>query len=160
MQAKTVDLCDQYAAELQVAAPIFRDYGGAIAFSGPISTVQVYEDNVLLRAVLAEPGQGRVLVVDGGGSLRCALVGDQLAMLGLGNGWAGIVINGCIRDVAALAELQFGVKALAANPLRSAKQGTGARDVELAFAGLTCTPGQYLYADEDGLIVAARPLER
>jgi regulator of ribonuclease activity A len=127
MQAKTTDLCDQYADELQVAAPIFRSYGGKIAFCGPISTVQVHEDNVLVRAALAEPGAGRVLVVDGGGSLRCALVGDQLAALGLGNGWAGVVINGCIRDVAALRELAFGVQALAATPLRSAKHGTGAR---------------------------------
>jgi regulator of ribonuclease activity A len=159
MQAKTVDLCDQYADQLQVAVPIFRDYGGKIAFCGSISTVQVHEDNVLVRAALEEQGAGRVLVVDGGGSLRCALVGDQLAALGLGNGWAGVVINGCIRDVATLAGLPFGVKALAANPLRSAKYGTGARDVQLGFAGLTCRPGQYLYADEDGIIVAERPLE-
>ena len=159
MQMKTADLCDQHAADLQVAAPIFRDYGGALAFCGPISTVQVYEDNLLVRAALEEPGEGRVLVVDGGGSLRCALVGDQLAALGLGNGWAGVVINGCIRDVAMLAELKFGVKALAANPLRSVKQGRGARDVQVEFAGLTWRPGQYLYADEDGLIVAERPLE-
>ena len=158
MQAKTVDLCDQYAAELQVAAPIFRDYGGTIAFCGPISTVQVHEDNVLVRAALEEPGQGRVLVVDGGGSLRCALVGDQLAALGIGSGWAGIVINGCIRDIAALAELRIGIKALAANPLRSAKRGAGARDVAVTFAGLTWAPGQYLYADEDGIIVAGHPL--
>ena len=159
MQAKTTDLCDQYADKLQVAVPIFRSYGGNIVFSGPISTVQVHEDNVLVRAALAEPGAGRVLVVDGGGSLRCALVGDQLAALGLGNGWTGIVINGCIRDVAALAELKFGVQALAANPLRSAKRGTGARDIQVVFAGLTCAPGQYLYADEDGIIVAEQPLE-
>ena len=159
MQAKTADLCDQYAAEIHVAAPIFRNYGGKIAFCGPISTVQVYEDNVLVRAALEEPGAGRVLVVDGGGSLRCALVGDQLAALGLGNGWAGIVVNGCIRDVATLAELSFGVQALAATPLRSAKRGVGARDGQVAFAGLVFTPGQYLYADEDGIIVADRPLE-
>ena len=159
MQPKTTDLCDQYAAELQVAAPIFHSYGGQVAFSGPISTLQVYEDNVLVRAALEEPGAGRVLVVDGGGSLRCALVGDQLAALGLSNGWAGVVINGCIRDVAVLAELSFGVKALASNPLRSAKQGTGARNVEVSFAGLTCKPGQFLYADEDGVIVAEGPLE-
>jgi regulator of ribonuclease activity A len=159
MQPKTTDLCDQYADELQVAVPIFRSYGGKIAFSGPISTVQVHEDNVLVRAALEEPGAGRVLVVDGGGSLRCALVGDQLAALGLSTGWAGVVINGCIRDVAALAELEFGVQALAANPLRSAKRGAGARDVQVTFAGLVCTPGQYLYADEDGIIVAERPLE-
>ena len=159
MQAKTTDLCDQYADELQVAVPIFRSYGGKVAFYGPISTVQVHEDNVLVRAALEEPGAGRVLVVDGRGSLRCALVGDQLAALGLGNGWAGVVINGCIRDVAALAELAFGVQALASNPLRSAKRGTGARDVQVTFAGLVCAPGQYLYADEDGIIIAKWPLE-
>ncbi|MDQ2998953.1 MAG: ribonuclease E activity regulator RraA [Chloroflexota bacterium] len=159
MQAKTVDLCDQYADKLQVATPIFRDYGGKLAFCGPISTVQVHEDNVLVRAALEEPGNGRVLVVDGGGSLRCALVGDQLAALGLGNGWAGVVINGCIRDITALAGLPFGVKALATNPLRSAKRGMGARDIQVVFAGLTCTPEHYLYADEDGIIVAERPLE-
>jgi regulator of ribonuclease activity A len=159
LQPKTTDLCDQYAAELQVAAPIFRNYGGEVAFCGPISTVQVYEDNVLVRAALEEPGAGRVLVIDGGGSLHCALVGDQLAALGVRNGWAGVVINGCIRDTAALAELAIGVLALAANPLRSAKRGTGARDVQVAFAGLICTPGQYLYADEDGIIVAERALE-
>ena len=160
MQAKTVDLCDQYADQLQVATPIFHDYGGKLAFCGPISTVQVHEDNVLVRAALEEPGNGRVLIVDGGGSLRCALVGDQLAALGLGNGWAGVVINGCIRDIAALAGLLFGVKALAANPLRSAKRGTGARDIQVVFAGLTCTPGHYLYADEDGIVVAGQPLEQ
>src|SRR5215212_3995290 len=159
MQAKTTDLCDQYADELQVAAPIFRSYGGKVAFSGLISTIQVYEDNVLVRAALEEPGAGRVLVVDGGGSLRCALVGDQMAALGLSNGWAGVVINGCIRDVTALAGLPFGVKALAANPLRSAKRGMGARDIQVVFAGLTCTPGHYLYADQDGIIVAERPLD-
>jgi regulator of ribonuclease activity A len=159
MQPKTVDLCDQYADELQVAAPIFHDYGSTIAFCGPISTVQVHEDNVLVRAALEEPGAGRVLVVDGRGSLRCALVGDQLVTLGLNNGWAGVVVNGCIRDVGTLAELAFGVKALAATPLRSAKRGAGARDVQVVFAGLSCTPGQYLYADQDGIIVADRPLE-
>jgi regulator of ribonuclease activity A len=159
MQFKTTDLCDQYADELQVAAPLFRTYGGKAAFCGPISTVQVHEDNVLVRAALEEPGAGRVLVVDGGGSLRCALVGDQLAALGLGNGWAGIIVNGCIRDVEALGELAFGVQALASNPLRSAKRGMGARDLPVGFAGITCRLGQYVYADQDGIIVAERPLE-
>jgi regulator of ribonuclease activity A len=107
---------------------------------------------VLVRVALEEEGAGRVLVVDGDGSLRCALVGDQLAALGLGNGRAGVVINGCIRDLAALRELAFGVQALAAKALRSAKRGTGARDVQVQFAGLACTPEQYLYADEDGII--------
>lgn len=158
MEIKTADLCDAYAPELRVAAPIFRDYGGMTGFAGPISTVQSFEDNVLVRAALEQPGQGRVLVVDGGGSLRCALVGDLLAALGVQNGWAGIVVNGCIRDAATVARLPIGLKALASNPLRSEKSGLGARDLPVSFAGITFFPGHYLYADEDGLIVAARAL--
>lgn len=158
MNIKTTDLCDIYAAELQVAAPLLRHYGGAPAFGGPISTVKVLEDNVLVRAALEEPGAGRVLVVDGGGSLRCALLGDMLAELGVRNGWAGVVVYGCVRDTAALARLPLGVCALASNPLRSAKLGQGQRDVEVAFAGVTFVPGHFLYADADGVIVAARAL--
>lgn len=158
MEIKTADLCDAHAPELQVAEPLLRDYGGTPAFGGPISTVQVFEDNVLVRAALEQPGQGRVLVVDGGGSLRCALVGDLLAALGLQNGWAGIVVNGCIRDAATLGRLPIGVKALASNPLRSDKRGQGARDLPVSFAGVSFTPGQFLYADEDGIIVAERAL--
>lgn len=160
MEIKTADLCDQHTAEVRVAEPIFRDYGGTRAFCGPISTVRAPEDNVLVRAALEEPGAGRVLVVDGGGSLRCALVGDLLAALGQRNGWAGVVINGCVRDAATLAGLAIGVKALATNPLRSAKNGAGERDVLVSFAGITFAPGEYLYADEDGVIVAERELAR
>lgn len=159
MQIKTADLCDEHAADVRVAAPIFRDYGGNMAFKGPLCTVQVYEDNVLVRAALEESGAGRVLVVDGGGSLHCALVGDLLAALAQRNGWAGLVVYGCIRDSATVARLAIGVKALATNPLRSAKLGAGARDVPVSFAGLTFTPGNYLYADEDGIIVAEHALE-
>ncbi len=159
MQIRTADLCDEHAADVRVAAPIFRDYGGNMAFKGPVSTVQVYEDNVLVRAALEESGAGRVLVVDGGGSLGCALVGDLLAALAQRNGWAGLVVHGCIRDSATVARLAIGVKALATNPLRSAKLGAGARDVPVSFAGLTFTPGHYLYADEDGIIVAEHALE-
>lgn len=158
MEITTADLCDAHAPELQVAEPVFRDYGGMRAFGGPISTVQVFEDNVLVRAALEQPGRGRVLVVDGGGSLRCALVGDLLAALGVQQGWAGIVVNGCIRDAATLGRLPIGVKALASNPLRSAKRGEGARDQPVSFAGITFVPDHYLYADEDGLIVAERAL--
>ena len=158
MEIKTADLCDAHAPRLQVAEPIFRDYGGTREFGGLISTVQVFEDNVLVREALEQPGQGRVLVVDGGGSLRCALVGDLLAALGLQNGWAGIVVYGCIRDAATLGRLPIGVKAVASNPLRSAKRGEGARDQPVSFAGVTFTPGHYLYADDDGLIVAERAL--
>ncbi len=159
MALKTTDLCDAHADELQIAAPLFRDFGGAPAFGGPISTVQVYEDNVLVRAALEEDGAGRVLVVDGGGSLRCALVGDMLGEIGVKNGWAGIVVHGCVRDSAELAQLPLGVRALATNPLRSAKRGEGQRDVPVAFAGVTFMPGHYLYADADGIIVAPRSLE-
>ena len=157
MEIKTADLCDAHA-ELQVAAPLFRDYGGAAAFGGLISTVQVYEDNVLVRAALAESGAGRVLIVDGGGSLRCALVGDLLGAMAVKNGWAGIVVNGCVRDSAELAQLPLGVRALATNPLRSEKRGEGQRDVPVAFAGITFMPGHYLYADADGIVVAAQAL--
>ncbi|MFN8569525.1 MAG: ribonuclease E activity regulator RraA [Kouleothrix sp.] len=141
-----------------VAEPIFRDYGSAAAFGRPINTVQVYEDNMLVRAALEQPGHGRVLVVDGGGSLRCALVGDLLAGLGVQNGWAGLVVYGCIRDSAEIARLPIGVRALATNPLRSAKRGEGQRDAPVTFAGVTFVPGQHLYADADGIVVAERAL--
>ena len=114
----TADLCDQYGATLQVAQPLLRSYGGASAFCGPIATVKVNEDNTSVRLRLQEPGMGRVLVVDGGGSLACALVGDQLGSLARGNGWAGIVVNGCIRDSAALGAMDVGVMALATMPRR------------------------------------------
>lgn len=155
---KTADLYDQYGNDLQVAEPLFLNYGGVRMFRGKIATVRVYEDNVLVRAALAEPGEGRVLVVDGGGSLRCALVGDQLAILAHTNGWSGIVVYGCIRDTSEIAHLAIGVKALQANPRKSVKRGEGKRDVPVAFAGVMFTPGHYLYADEDGIVVAAHTL--
>jgi regulator of ribonuclease activity A len=159
MTISTADLCDQHAAHVQVAEPLFKDYGSAKAFWGKIATVKVYEDNVLVRAALEEPGDGRVLVVDGGGSLRCALVGDRLASLAYENDWAGIVVYGCIRDSRAITHIHIGLKALNTNPLKSAKQGTGEREVPMQFAGVTFTPGHYLYADEDGIIVSERELE-
>ena len=158
MDIKTADLCDQFEADVRVAAPIFRVFGGAESFGGRISTVQVFEDNVLVRAALETPGHGRVLVVQGGGSLRCALVGDVLAALGHQNGWAGIVVHGCIRDSRAIARIPIGVRALATNPLRSAKRGAGERDVPVTFADVTFMPGHYLYADADGIVVAEREL--
>lgn len=151
----TADLCDELGERLKVAAPLFRDFGGRLAFEGPVSTLKVFEDNALVRAALSEPGLGRVLVVDGGGSLRCALLGDQLGRLASTNGWAGVLIWGCVRDVEALAELPVGVKALAAMPRRSAKAGVGARDVPVRFAEVEFVPGEYLVADRDGVVVAA-----
>lgn len=130
-----------------------RQFGGVRTFSGVVSTVRCLEDNVLLKQRLSEPGEGRVLVVDGGGSYRCALLGDSIGGMAVANGWAGIVVNGCVRDVAALAELPIGIKALGTNPRPSAKAGDGAVDVPLAFGGAEFRPGAVVHADDDGVIV-------
>lgn len=154
----TADLCDEYEERLRVLAPMFRDYGGRSAFCGPVTTLKVHEDNSLVRSALEETGAGRVLVVDGGGSTRCALVGDNLALLGSQNGWAGILVYGCIRDAAPIREIDIGLKALATNPRKSIKKGEGERDVNVRFAEVTIAPGDYLYADEDGVVVSERQL--
>jgi regulator of ribonuclease activity A len=158
MTIKTADLCDDHADRVHIADPVFRAYGGRAAFGGPVSTLRIFEDNVLVRSALEEPGDGRVLVVDGAASMRCALLGDQLAALAAGNGWAGVVVNGCIRDAADIAGIDIGVRALATMPLKSRKLGLGERDVPVAFAGVRFEPGHYLYADEDGILVSADPL--
>ena len=137
MSEATADLYDDFADRLQVATPMFRDYGNKRQFSGPVSTLKVHEDNTLVRAALEEEGEGRVLVVDGGGSLRCALVGDMLAQLGVDNGWQGIVVYGCIRDAAVMASMDIGIKALNTNPRKSVKKGVGERDVPVEFASKT-----------------------
>ena len=159
MKTRTTDLCDRYSAELQIAEPIFRDYGGQLAFAGPIATVQSYEDNVIIRSILEGPGNGRVLVIDGGASLRRALVGGIIADLAHKSGWAGLLINGCIRDIGELARVPIGVKALNAIPLRPLKSGAGRKDIVLTFAGVHFTPGHFIYADEDGVVVSTRELE-
>lgn len=158
MNFATADLCDQHSDAIHVAAPILRDFGGRTHFRGPISTVKCFEDNSLVRTSLQEPGDGRVLVVDGGGSLRCALLGDMLAALATENGWAGVIVNGCIRDSEVIARTDIGVRALATHPLKSIKRGHGERDVPVRFAEIGFAPGQYLYADPDGVIVTAKPL--
>ena len=151
----TADILDEHGDAAAVCLLQFRSFGRA-AFSGVVATVRCLEDNVLLRRRAEEPGEGRVLVVDGGGSLRCALLGDNIAQLALDAGWAGIVINGCVRDAAALDELGLGVKALGTNPRPSRKEGAGAADVPVAFGGVTFEPGQMLHADADGVVVVAR----
>lgn len=158
MSLKTTDLCDEHSEELSIATPLFHDYGARRAFHGPVSTVKVFEDNSLVRQALEEPGEGRVLVVDGGGSMRCALLGDNLAEMGRSNGWTGIVVYGCIRDSGDIASMDIGVKALNTHPLKSVKKGEGERDVSVTLAGITIRAGQYLYADEDGVVVAAHPV--
>lgn len=159
MPIATADLWDAHGDELEVAEPLLRDYGAEPAFAGPIATVRCHEDNVLVRRALEEPGEGRVLVVDGGGSMRCALLGDRVARLARDNGWSGVVIRGCIRDAREVAGIEVGVKALATNPRKSLKKGEGDLDVAVAFAGVTFRPGAWLYADEDGILVAPRRLE-
>jgi regulator of ribonuclease activity A len=130
-----------------------RQFGGVRSFSGPVATVRCHEDNVVLRSRVDEPGNGRVLVVDGGGSFACALLGDNIAGIAAANGWAGIVVNGCVRDVTALAHLPIGIKALGTNPRPSGKGGAGEADVPVSFGGAEFRPGAILHADDDGVIV-------
>ncbi|MGW8989014.1 ribonuclease E activity regulator RraA [Streptomyces zhihengii] len=147
----TADLVDQYGTALRVCDLQFRQFGAHRAFAGPIRTVSSHEDNALLRDLLRTPGDGRVLVVDGSGSLRTALVGDLIAGAAQDNGWAGLVLHGAVRDSAALAGLRLGIKALGTIPRKSAKAGTGSVDVPVAFGGVTFRPGDILHADDDGI---------
>jgi regulator of ribonuclease activity A len=151
----TCDLCDAHERNpaLRVLPPVLRAFGGKAAFHGPAATLQCFEDNSQVRVAVAEPGNGRVLVIDGGGSLRCALVGGTLAALAAKNGWAGIVVDGCVRDEAEMAPLPIGVRALALHPLRSEKRGEGRRDVSVRLQGVTVHPGEWIAADADGVIV-------
>jgi regulator of ribonuclease activity A len=148
----TAELCDRFGDRLAVADPLFRDFGGKPAFAGAIETVRVFEDNALVRRILEGEGRGRVLVVDGGGSRRCALIGGRIAALAATNGWNGIVVHGCVRDVGELGVAAVGVKALAACPKPPSKTGAGEQGVPVSFAGVTFTPGHLIWADEDGLV--------
>lgn len=149
----TADLYDQYEERLQSCDLQLRQYGGRRVFAGPIATVRCFEDNALVKAVLGAPGEGRVLVVDGGGSLHTALMGDLIAGSAVANGWSGVVIHGAVRDVPALGELDLGVKALGSNPRKSAKTGAGERDAVVTFGGAAFTPGARLVSDDDGVVV-------
>ena len=154
----TTDLCDLHP-EVQVCDPVLADFGGRRTFHGPVRTLKVFEDNALLRSTLEAAGEGRVLVVDGGGSLRCALLGGQLGKLGAANGWAGLVIHGCVRDAIELSQCDIGVKALAIHPRKSDKGLHGGRlDGLVRFAGVTFRPGGWLYADGDGVVVSELPI--
>ena len=159
----TTDLLDNNEAliqqeQLRIVAPMFQRYGGKTAFAGQIVTLKLFEDNSLVRAVLGESGTGKVLVIDGGGSMRCALLGDQLAEMAVKNGWEGVVVYGCIRDSAAINGLPLGVRALNTHPLKTVKKNIGERDVNVTFGGATLKPGEWLYADEDGVIVSTTAL--
>jgi regulator of ribonuclease activity A len=149
----TADLYDERGEELDSVALQFQSVGGHTHFSGPVRTVRCFEDNALVKATLATPGRGAVLVVDGGGSLRTALMGDLIAASAVSNGWAGVVIHGAVRDRAAIAELPLGVKALGSNPRKSAKAGTGEVDVELVIDGVTVRPNAMIWCDPDGILI-------
>ncbi len=150
----TADLYDEHGEDLQSCSVQFRHYGAHTAFSGVISTVRCHRDNAIVKAALAEPGDGKVLVVDGGASLESALMGDLIAASAVDNGWAGVVIHGAVRGVVAMRGLPLGVLALGSNPRKSAKDGVGDRDVTISFGGVDFGPGQRLRADEDGILVA------
>ncbi len=153
----TTDVSDAHP-EAQVCDPVFQIFGGALRFSGPITTLKVFEDNTLVKQAVESPGEGRVLVVDGGGSKRCGLVGGNLAVSAAANGWAGIVVNGCIRDADELAEQVLGVRALAAMP-RKSQRGlhSGQAGIPVVFAGVVFREGEWLCADSDGIVVLPEP---
>ncbi len=152
------DLCDAHGDVVRVAEPIFASFGKRTRYGGIIETIKCFEDNSLVAERVATAGHGRVLVIDGGGSKRCALVGDNLARHASANGWQGVIVFGCVRDVEELAEIELGVHALAPHPLRSVKRGTGENGVVLRFAGVEFVPGNYVYADANGVIVAPTAL--
>jgi len=158
MDYQTADICDAHPQDVEVAEPILRHFGGNRRFHGKTVTIKVYEDNVLVREAVESPGEGRVLVVDGGGSLRRALLGDRLGAMAAENGWAGVIVNGCVRDSAELARTPVGVLAINSNPMKSNKNGDGDTGVSVSFAGVTIRPNHYIYADEDGWVVAQQAL--
>lgn len=163
MTFATCDICDAHedklaSGSLTVLPPVFTAFGKLSTFSGQAATLKVFEDNVLVRAALETPGNGRVLVVDGGGSLRCALVGGNLGILAEKNGWAGIIVNGCVRDSKELNGCRIGVRALATHPQRSVRKGVGESNIGVSIAGVAVHPGDWIYADADGVLVAREKL--
>lgn len=164
MTFATCDICDANEDKLAngtlaVLPPVFQKFGMQLTFSGQATTLKVFEDNVLVRSTLETPGNGNVLVVDGGGSLRCALVGGNLGVLAEKNGWAGIVVNGCIRDSEEINACDIGVRALATHPQRSVRKGVGDRDLRVTIAGVAIEPGDWIYADADGVLVSKQKLD-
>lgn len=159
MALKTTDLCDAHIEKLHVAEPIgFKDYGGRKVFSGKIVTLKMFEANPLVRKTLEKEGNGAVLVVDGGASMRCAMLGDQLGELAVKNNWSGVIVYGCVRDSADLAKLDVGVKALNTHPMKSARTLEGQENITVRFAGVNFNPGEFVYCDEDGIVVSKEEL--
>ncbi len=160
MTFTTANLCDQYSSttSFQIAEPIFKAFGAKSFFSGQISTIKVFEDNILIRKLLEQKVSQRILAIDGGGSHRCALLDENLASAACKNGWQGIIIYGCIRDADAINQLDIGIRALHTHPLKSHKKGSGELDNTLTFAGVHFKVDHYLYADNDGIIISQNPL--
>lgn len=152
------DLCDEYPDLVRVVEPMFFNFGGIPAFGGEIVTIKCHEDNSFVANFVDKPGKGKVLVVDGGGSMRCGLLGDNLALKAVNNGWSGILVYGCIRDVDIIGELQLGVQALATHPMKSVKRGIGLSNEVVNFGGVDFIPGEYLYADNNGVLVSEKSL--
>ncbi|GAB3107349.1 putative 4-hydroxy-4-methyl-2-oxoglutarate aldolase [Aestuariicella hydrocarbonica] len=159
MEYITPDLCDAYPKLVQAVDPMFNNYGGRRSFGGEMVTIKCFEDNSLVREQVAQPGKGKVLLVDAGGSLRRACLGDVLAEKAVKNGWEGIIMYGCIRDMDAIAALDLGVQALNTHPMKTEKKGIGELNVKVTFGGVTFTPGEYVYADNNGVIVSPKALE-
>ena len=158
MTFKTADLCDEHSDRLQICEPGFLAFGRRVRFSGRVSTIKCFEDNSRVREAVGEAGEGRVLVVDAGGSMRCAMLGDMLAAKAVENGWAGVILYGLIRDSADIGEMDLGVRALGTHPLKSVKRGIGERDVPVKFAGVQFVPGSHVYVDEDGIVCSDESL--
>ena len=155
----TPDICDKYESDVRVLDALFTDFGGKTEFCGEVVTIKCFEDNSVVKKLLDTPGRGRVIVMDGGGSLRRAILGDMLAQKGVDNGWAGLLINGCVRDVEILATLDIGVKALKPHPMKTEKRDLGDLNVSVSFAGQTINPGDWLYADKNGVVIANKKLD-
>ena len=159
MKVETTELCDKFIDQINVATPIgFKDFGGVKSFFGQIVTVKCYENNPLVRQMLEKDGTGKILVVDGGGSDRCALMGDNMAELAIKNNWKGIVVFGCIRDSVAIAKLEIGLKALNVIPVKSGKKNEGDINTTVNFANVTFVPNHFIYCDEDGIVVSQNSL--
>ena len=158
-QIITPDLCDAYPELVQVVDPMFANFGGVEAFGGEIVTVKCFEDNSIVKEQVAKPGAGKVMVVDGGASMRAALLGDMLAEKAAESGWEGIIVYGCIRDVDVIAEMELGVQALASHPKKTEKRGLGDLNIPVTFGGVTFVPGQFVYADNNGVIISSEILE-
>lgn len=158
IEKATADLVDEIGDDVASCDVQFTQYGGRSVFAGTVRTVRCFQDNALLKSVLSEPAEGSVLVIDGDASVHSALVGDVIAELARANGWVGLIVNGAVRDAAALRTMAIGIKALGTNPRKSTKTGAGEQDIEVSFGGVTFTPGHVVYSDDDGIVITPAPV--